>query len=80
MFEQNIQNVQIFLENHPLLAVALMAWSLIWKGFALWKAGRLSHKKWFVFILVLNTLGILDIIYLYFVAKKYTVLSETEEK
>ena len=80
MFEQNIQNVQVFLQNHQLLAVTLMAWSLAWKGLALWKAGRLSHKKWFVIILVINTVGILDIIYLYFVAKKYTVLSETEEK
>jgi len=33
----------------------------------------LSHKKWFVILLVVNTIAILDIIYIYFVAKKYSV-------
>ena len=56
----------------------LLTWSLVWKGIALWKSARLSHKKWFVILLVLNTAGILEIIYIYFVARKYTV--ETEEQ
>jgi hypothetical protein len=44
---------------------ALMAvWSLIWKGIALWHAARNHQRNWFVVILVLNTLGILEIIYL----------------
>lgn len=58
--------------------IALIVWSLVWKGMALWKAARLSHKKWFIAFLIINTLGILEIIYVFFVAKKYTV--ETEEK
>lgn len=80
MFIENIQNVQNFFSEHPVLAFVIMIWTVAWKGFALWRSAQLSHKKWFVIILVLNTLGILDIIYLYFVAKKYTVVSETEEK
>lgn len=55
------------------LMVLVTIWSLPWKGVALWKSARLSHKKWFVALLVLNTMGILDIIYIFFVAKKYTV-------
>lgn len=43
------------------------------KGVALYKAAQLSHKKWFVVILLVNTLGILDSIYLYFVASKYNI-------
>ncbi len=54
-----------------------MAWSIAWKGIALWKAARISHKRWFIILLVLNTVGILDIIYIYFIASKYRV--ETEE-
>jgi len=54
-----------------------MVWSIIWKGIALWKAARISHKKWFIALLVFNTIGILDIIYIYFIASKYSV--ETEE-
>ena len=61
------------------LIVATILWSITWKGLALWKAAQLSHKKWFVIMLVTNTLGILEIIYIYFVAKKYTV-ETVEEK
>ena len=44
---------------------ALMAvWSLAWKGVALWYAARNHQKKWFIVILILNTLGILEIVYL----------------
>ena len=51
------------------LAVA-MIWELIWKGIALWKAARNNDNIWFIFILVLNTLGILPIIYIAFFSKK----------
>ena len=37
---------------------------LIFKGFALWKATHKNHKVWFTFMLILNTAGILPIIYL----------------
>lgn len=43
----------------------VIAWSLFWKGTALWKAARSGSKEWFVAILVINTLGILEILYLY---------------
>ena len=42
----------------------LALWELVWKGLALWKAARKSEKAWFVVILVINTAGILPIIYL----------------
>jgi hypothetical protein len=53
--------------------IALLIWSLIWKGVALWKAAGLRHKRWFIVLLVLNTFGVLDIVYIYFVARKYKV-------
>lgn len=74
----NILQAQTFINAHPTLFIALMVWSVAWKGLALWKSARLSHKRWFISLLIFNTAGILDIIYLYFVAKKYTVVSETE--
>ena len=62
------------LNNFPLwLTVLILVWSLPWKGVALWKAARLEHKKWFILLLIINTLGILEIYYIYFVARKYTV-------
>ncbi len=48
----------------------LMAWSLVWKGMALWKAARLNQNIWFIVMLVVNTLGILEIIYIFCVARK----------
>jgi len=60
---------QIIFENWPLL-VLVAAWSLPWKGIALWKAARLSDKKWFIALLVLNTLAILEIVYIFVISKK----------
>ena len=45
--------------------IPLMIWSTIWKGRALWEAGTRKEKKWFICIFVVNTLGILEIIYLF---------------
>ena len=47
----------------------LVIWSLVWKGLALWTASRRNEKGWFIALLILNTCGILEIIYLAFVAK-----------
>lgn len=55
------------------LLIGLSVWSLVWKGFALWKAAGLRQKYWFIVILLVNTAGILEIIYLFFVAKSYQV-------
>ena len=47
----------------------LVVWSIFWKGLALWHAGRRGQPWWFVILLILNTAGILEIIYLFFVLK-----------
>ena len=57
----------------------LILWSLIWKGIALWKSARLSHKKWFVALLAINTVGILEIVHIYFIANKYSVETIDED-
>jgi len=64
------QSFGISTENAFLLLILLMVWSLTWKGFALWKAAKLSQRNWFIVLLVLNTLGILEIFYIFLVAKK----------
>lgn len=42
----------------------LMVWSLIWKGFALYRAGSNRSPGWFVVLMFVNTLGLLEILYL----------------
>lgn len=54
----------------------IYAWSILWKAVALWKAAKLEQRNWFVGILVLNTLGILEIAFLFFFAKKKMRFSE----
>jgi len=56
--------------NNILLITLIIIWTLPWKGIALWKAARLYHKSWFIVLLLLNTLAILEIIYIFFTAKK----------
>jgi hypothetical protein len=43
---------------------------MVWKGLALWRASQYKQKYWFVAILVLNTIGILEIVYLTWFVKK----------
>lgn len=52
----------------PVLLVA-MFWSLFWKGLALWHSAQRKEGIWFIVILLLNTLGLLEIIYIFGVAK-----------
>ena len=47
----------------------LVVWSLFWKGLALWRAARRNESAWFVALLIINTLGILEIIYYFLIAK-----------
>jgi hypothetical protein len=57
-------------DTNILIIIALMFWVLPWKGISLWYAARQGHKYWFVILLVLNTLAILDIIYIFAVARR----------
>jgi len=47
-----------------MLMVFLIIWSAVWKGIALWKAGRNNQLAWYVVMFIVNTAGILEIIYL----------------
>jgi len=62
MIEQLIQN--------PWFLLLIILWTLPWKGVALWRASRNSQKKWFIALLVVNTIAILEIVYILFFSKK----------
>lgn len=51
------------------MILLLVLWSIFWKGLALWHSARRGQQWWFVAMLVVNTLGILEIIYLFGIAK-----------
>ncbi len=65
----NMENLPAWL---PFVLIPLVLWSLFWKALALWHAARRGSVVWFVVLLLLNTVGILDIIYLIIAGKLRT--------
>ena len=61
--------LETYLQN-PFLVILVTAWSLGWKGYALWRAAKLDQKRWYIALLVINTIGILEIVYLTWFVKK----------
>ncbi|MCX6718485.1 MAG: DUF5652 family protein [Candidatus Staskawiczbacteria bacterium] len=66
----NVMGFQSLAAGFTALILILVLWTAIWKGIALWKAARNGSKPWFIVLLVVNTLGILEIIYIFFFSKK----------
>ncbi|MDI6778136.1 MAG: DUF5652 family protein [Patescibacteria group bacterium] len=62
--------------NNFWILIPLIVWTLAWKGIALWKSARLGQTGWFIAILVLNTVGILEIIYVFLVARKKSEIDD----
>jgi methionyl-tRNA synthetase len=53
----------IFAALLPLIIVVAL-WTVAIKGYALWHAARGGQKGWFIALLVINTIGILEVVYL----------------
>jgi len=60
--------------------VMLLIWSMIWKGIALWKAVKNNDLPWYIALLILNTVGILEIFYIYVFSKRPEKKTEKETK
>ena len=52
-----------------IVVIIVVLWEAIWKGVALWHAGSDRNLLWFVLIFVLNTAGILEIIYIFGISR-----------
>lgn len=59
-------NQQSFL----LLLYLALLWTMPWKGWALWKAAKNEQKVWFIVLLLVNTLAILEILYIFVFSEK----------
>lgn len=59
-----------FLTQNWWILVVLALWTIPWKGYALWKSARLNSKWWFIALLIINTMGILEILYIFIFSKK----------
>jgi len=55
------------------IIILVVLWTIVLKGFALWFSARAGQRNWFIALLILNTLGILELVYLiWFRPKKET--------
>lgn len=63
------------------LVLIVSLWSVFWTGWALWIAARKGEKIWFIVMLVLNTVGVLEILYIFIFSKKdvFKNLKQKEE-
>ena len=62
--------------GQSVIILLLTIWTFVWKGLALWHAAQYKNKQWFVAILVLNTLGVLEIAYLFIFSKNKLSLDQ----
>ncbi len=53
-----------------LFVLLIVLWSILWKGFALWRSARRGDKWWFIALFVVNTLGLLEIVYIFIFSNK----------
>ena len=63
-----------FLIQNQWIFILVILWNLPWKGVALWKAARLKDKWWFIAILVINTLALLEILYIFVFSKRKSLV------
>lgn len=59
-----------FIFVNPWILVLIALWIAPWKAVALWRAAQRREMKWFIVILVMNTLAVLEIIYIFMFSKR----------
>lgn len=72
-----MESLQTFVESNLWLILLLVIWSLTWKGVALWVAARKGQLAWFIVLMIVNTVGILEIIYLLRLRKEKTLFKSS---
>lgn len=55
--------------EHLWIVIAVLLLTLPLKAAALWRAARRGHLGWFLTIIILNTLGILELLYILIFSK-----------
>ncbi|HLM84477.1 MAG TPA: DUF5652 family protein [Candidatus Bathyarchaeia archaeon] len=69
-----------FIQAHLWIIAIVVIWTFPWKGVALWRAARDQSVVWFVVLFVVNTLGILEILYILFFSKGKPAPQEIEQQ
>lgn len=59
-----------WMQNYWWIFIPVMIWCVTWKALALYRAGKNKSPVWFVILFLVNTLGILEIVYFFGPGKK----------
>ena len=68
-----MESILSVIYHTPWLLALIVIWSIVWKAIATWHAARNSQLGWFIALFIINTVGMLEIIYLLFFAKRKTI-------
>ena len=60
--------------------LVIVMWVVIWKGLGLWFSAQNKQKNWFIAMLILNTLGLLPIIYLIWFKPRDEIIDKEKMK
>lgn len=60
--------------------ILVVIWSLFWKAIALWKSARRNQPIWFIALLLINTLGIFEILYIFLFSEIRLDVGRTQKK
>ncbi len=62
--------------NNPMFVFIILVWSIFWKGIALWRSAQNHQRNWFLVILIVSSMGIIEIVYLFKFSKKRLTIQE----
>jgi len=71
--------IEQFLEQNTWVTLLIILWVMPWKGVALWKAAKKSEKWWFIILLVVNTLAVLEILYIFIFSKEKGIVKKEDK-
>jgi uncharacterized membrane protein YiaA len=57
-------NLNTLPNNTLLILFIAIIWDLAWKGIGMWNAAERGQKGWFIAILLINSIGIIPIVYI----------------
>lgn len=69
LFKASFLNTNMDQTLLDILILLALLWTVPWKGFALWKAAKKNHVIWFIVLLIVNTLAVLEILYIFWFSK-----------
>lgn len=75
-----LQNYLQFNRLGWVVIILFIIWALPWKIVALWRAAKQSDKVWFIVLLLVNSLAILDILYIYVFSRRKSFLGKIKDK